>query len=91
MANVRKKHGADFKAKIALAAIREEGTVADAAPCASMSPNMKPRHDCAITPNLSRTLKTMERYGFVALHKGERGRIRPEVPYQAISLALALS
>lgn len=41
--------------------------------------------------NLSRTLKTMERYGFVALHKGERGRIRPEVPYQAISLELALN
>lgn len=41
------------------------------------------------TPNLSRTLRTMERYGFVELHKGERGRIRPEVPYHAISLELA--
>ena len=41
--------------------------------------------------NLSRTLKTMERYGFVFLHKGERGRIRPEVPYQSISLELALN
>lgn len=40
--------------------------------------------------NLSRTLKTMERYGFVALHKGARGRIRPEVRFQAISLELAL-
>ena len=39
--------------------------------------------------NLSRTLKTMERYGFVALHKGERGRIRPEVPFEGISLELA--
>ncbi|HXZ88745.1 MAG TPA: helix-turn-helix domain-containing protein, partial [Candidatus Binataceae bacterium] len=25
--------------------------------------------------NLSRTLKTMEHYGFVRLHRGERGRI----------------
>jgi predicted transcriptional regulator len=40
--------------------------------------------------NLSRTLKTMERYGFVRLHKGTRGKIRPEVPYQTISLTLAL-
>jgi predicted transcriptional regulator len=41
--------------------------------------------------NLSRTLKTMEQYGFVRLHRGERGRIRPEVPYQAISLELPFS
>ncbi len=39
--------------------------------------------------NLSRTLKTMERYGFVNLQRGERGRIRPEVPYQSISLELS--
>jgi len=38
--------------------------------------------------NLSRTLKTMEHYGFVRLHRGERGRIWPEVPYQSISLEL---
>ena len=41
--------------------------------------------------NLSRTLQTMERYGLVKLHRGERGRVRPEVPYRAISLELALA
>jgi hypothetical protein len=32
----------------------------------------------------------MERYGLVALHRGARGKIRPEVPYAAISLTLSL-
>ncbi len=43
------------------------------------------------TSNRSRTLKTMEHYGFVRLHRGERGRVRPEVPYQSISLELPFS
>ncbi len=41
--------------------------------------------------NLSRTLKTMERYGFVVLKRGPRGSVIPKVPYQAISLVLPLT
>jgi len=41
--------------------------------------------------NLSRTLKTMERYGFVRLTRGVRGSIIPRVSYQRISLTLPLS
>jgi len=41
--------------------------------------------------NLSRTLKTMERYGFVHLRRGVRGSVIPRVPYQRISLTLPLS
>lgn len=40
--------------------------------------------------NLSRTLKTMARYGFVRLKKGEHGRIIPEVPYTDITLVVPL-
>lgn len=40
------------------------------------------------TSNLSRTLRTMERYGFVRLRRGARGRIAPEVPYRRISLTV---
>ena len=29
MANIRKKHGSDFKAKVVLAAFREDGTIAE--------------------------------------------------------------
>ena len=41
--------------------------------------------------NLSRTLKTMEKFGLVILHRGERGRIRPVVPYESIQLELSLA
>ena len=41
--------------------------------------------------NLSRTLRTMERYGFVHLVRGARGSVAPRVPYHRISLTLPLS
>jgi len=41
--------------------------------------------------NLSRTLRTMERYGLVRLHKGARGVVRPEVPYRDVQLEMTLS
>ena len=41
--------------------------------------------------NLSRTVKTMERYGLVQLRKGPRGMVIPRVDYDCISLMLPLS
>jgi hypothetical protein len=33
----------------------------------------------------------MERYGLVRLHRGERGKLRAEVPYHELQLAIVLS
>ncbi len=41
--------------------------------------------------NLSRTLKTMARYGLVSLHRGEGGTIRPDVDYDEVGLTLSLA
>jgi predicted transcriptional regulator len=41
-------------------------------------------------PSLSRTLKTMERYGLVTLERGERGKIRPIVPFEKIDVTMEL-
>jgi predicted transcriptional regulator len=40
--------------------------------------------------NLSRTLKSMERFGLVELLKGEGGTLKPHVPYQEIQLDLPI-
>lgn len=40
--------------------------------------------------NLSRTLKTMSRYGLVELDKGQRGRLIPHVPYEQVRLDVSL-
>ncbi len=40
--------------------------------------------------NLSRTLKSMERFGLVELLKGEGGAVRPSVPYEEIQLDLPI-
>ena len=41
--------------------------------------------------NLSRTLKTMSRYGLVELKKGERGILVPRVPYDQVRLDVSLT
>ena len=41
-------------------------------------------------PNVSRTLKTMERYGLVKIHRSSRGRVVPKVPYKRLSMSLEL-
>ena len=41
--------------------------------------------------NLSRTLKTMSRYGLVELAEGERGTLVPRVPYDQVRLYVSLT
>ena len=40
--------------------------------------------------NLSRTLKTMSRYGLVELKEGQRGTLIPRVPYDRVNLDVSL-
>ena len=40
---------------------------------------------------LSRTLKTMSRYGLVELRRGDRGTLVPRVPYDRVSLDVSLT
>jgi predicted transcriptional regulator len=40
--------------------------------------------------NLSRTLKTMERYGIVKLERKAQGRVVPRVPYAGVTVDLSL-
>ena len=41
--------------------------------------------------NLSRTLKTMSRYGLVELRRGARGKLVPRVPYDQVRLDVSLT
>lgn len=41
--------------------------------------------------NLSRTLKTMSRYGLVELEQGRRGTLVPRVPYNQVRLDVSLT
>ena len=41
--------------------------------------------------NLSRTLKTMSRYGLVELSEGKRGTVVPRVPYDQVRLDVSLT
>ena len=41
--------------------------------------------------NLSRTLKTMSRYGLVELKTGKRGTLVPRVPYDQVRLDVSLT
>ncbi len=43
------------------------------------------------TSNLSRTLKTMSRYGLVELEQGRRGTLVPRVPYNQVRLDVSLT
>jgi len=46
---------------------------------------------CRAKSNLSRTLRSMERFGLVELLKGEGSTVCPHVPYEGIQLDLTLA
>ncbi len=41
--------------------------------------------------NLSRTLKTMERYGIVKLERKDQGRVVPSIPYGGLTVDLSFA
>ena len=41
--------------------------------------------------NLSRTLRTMSRYGLVELKEGQRGTFVARIPYDRVSLDISLT
>lgn len=65
---------------LALIAEREPGSLAE---LAQLSGRAK--------PNLSRTLRTMERHGLVELQRGEGRTLRPRVRYRDIRLDLPVA
>ena len=71
MTAIRKKHRGTFKAKVALAALREEGTVAERA------------SQCGVHPSLSHAWKKTVQDGVAGLFEGEKKSARTDVTQAA--------
>lgn len=76
MTNIRKKHSAAFKAKVALAAIREEGTVSELA------------SKYGVHASQINTWKKAAQDGMAALFEGEKKADRSEAADKAQVAAL---
>jgi len=70
---------------------KHPASTAASTPAKSKTADVKSTDTGKAKSNLSRTLKTMARYGLVRLERGERGRITPKVTHDRVELDLPLT